>query len=338
LNKPFFKGFICAIILFFGTPLKTYAQQNAFVDVFQDTMNVKMLVTNRGLFTALRQLESDESLKFAPNNRSYLGVGGYVWDLGFQFHFPLPITWFFDRARTTESRITDVQATLYRKKWLVEGVFQWYRNLYLSDDQSLDNLAEGIQEGNIRARRIMVGASHLFTGEQLSVKAPFNRNLRQVQSAGSFMLTGGFSSIELEGEESVIPLGARERFANDTSLTEISAISVFARPGYAYNFVYNKFFFHLSGSLGLALQYKIYKDEEGRHTNWGVAPNYNVKGATGFDNGKYFAGVSSVFTFGSVQVDQIRLLETSRNLQLFVGYRFAEPQWLRDLKPGFLNW
>lgn len=308
------------------------------MDAFQDTMNVKFLITNRGLFTALRQEKRDQLIKFAPNNRSYLGVGGYVWGLGFQFHFPLPISWFFDRARTQESRITDFQGTLYRKKWLLEGGFQWYRNLYLSNDRSLDNVNEEVQQGRIQARRVMVGATHLFSGEEVSVKSPFNRNNRQLQSAGTWMLASGLSSIELKGEESIIPSELREGFDSDTTVSEISAVSFYARPGYAYNFVYRNFFLHTSGSLGLALQYKFFEQQDNRTTAWDVAPVYNFKAATGFDNGKYFAGVSAVFTYGSVQMNELRLLERSRNLQLFVGYRFAEPQWLRDLKPSFLNW
>ncbi len=315
-----------------------HAQQNAYVDAFQDTMNAKFLITNRGLFTALRSEKNDEMVKFAPNNRSYLGVGGYLWGLGFQFHFPLPIGWFFDRARTKKSRITDFQGTLYLKKWLLEGSFQWYRNLYLSDDRSLDNVSEEVQEGRIQARRIMIGATHLFSGEEVSVKAPFNRNNMQLQNAGTWMLATGFSSIELKGEQSVVPTLRRSGFDSDSTVTEISAVSFFARPGYAYNFVYRNFFLHASGSAGLALQYKFFEKSDVRTGEWGVSPMYNFKAATGFDNGKYFGGISSVFTYGSVQMNDLRLLERSRNLQLFVGYRFAEPRWLREHKPGFLNW
>lgn len=308
------------------------------MDVFKDTMNIKMIVTNRGLSTSISNTLNDRRLRYLPNNQNYLGVGGYIWGLGFQFSLPLPVNWFFDNALDNNSKIFDIQSTFYRKKWLVEGSFQWYRNLYVENDSETtlpDNIAES---SDIKARRMMVSATHLFSGDQVSIKAPFSRNVEQLQSAGSWMLTGGFSSIQLTGGQSILPIGARKGFDSDSLVSQMESISFFVRPGYAYNFVYRKFFLHLSGSAGAALQYKLFKRNGQRGTDWGVAPTFNLRTATGFDNGKYFAGISAVLHHSRLRVNNLLLQENARNIQLFVGYRFGEPEWLQGLKPSFVNW
>jgi hypothetical protein len=308
------------------------------VDVYKDTMNLKMLITNRGLSTSISSTLTDSRLQYLPNNRTYLGVGGYIWGLGFQVHLPLPVNWFFENPLDNESKIIDIQSTLYKKKWLVEGSFQLYRNLYVKNqtEKALPNLEQ--EDTAIRARRMMVSATHLFSGDQVSIKAPFSRNVEQLQSAGSWMLTNGFSSIQIKGAQSLLPHSARQDFGSDSLVSQMESISYFIRPGYAYNFVYRQFFLHLSGSAGAALQYKLFKRNGQRGTDWGVAPVFNLRAATGFDNGKYFAGVSAIIHHSRLRVHDLLLQENAQNFQLFVGYRFGEPEWLRGLRPSFLHW
>ncbi|MFP4094990.1 MAG: DUF4421 family protein [Cyclobacteriaceae bacterium] len=317
------------------SPVGARAQDQSYVDVYQDTMNLKLLVTNRGLSTGLRSMENDARMRFSPDNRSYLGVGGYIWNLGFQLHLPLPISWFFDEGIAQESGIFDFQATLYQKKWLFDGIYQSYRNLYPANVTSLDT---EIQNDDIDARRMLVTATYLLTGNRISVRAPYNRNLRQLRSAGSWMFTFGFASLELQGQTSVVPSGLRRDFASDTLFSDLRGISLIARPGYMYNYVAGHFFFHATASVGLALQHKFYRREEIRSQAWGLAPVYNFRAALGYDNGSYFAGISGIYYHTYMQADHLRMLESARNLQLFIGYRFAEADWLRRLKPSILEW
>ncbi|MDF9795030.1 hypothetical protein OKW21_000293 [Catalinimonas alkaloidigena] len=301
-------------------------------------MNVKALLINRGLNTSLRNVDKGSRIDFAPNNLNYIGVGWYFWGVGVKLHFPLPVSWFYERADIFKSQVIDIRGTLYQKHWLLEGGVQLYQNLYLSEGQTLDDGLNSASETGIQAFRFTSSVTYLFSGEEVSVKAPFNRNNIQLQNAGTWMLTGGFSYINLSGEGSVIPERARNEFANDSTITEVSANSFFIRPGYTYNFVYRNFFLHASGSVGLALQRKNLERVDSDMDKLGVAPLYNFGAAIGYDNGKYFAGISSVFTYGYMQLGNIRLQERARNTELFIGYRFPEPNWIKNNKPRFLNW
>ncbi|MEK6481986.1 DUF4421 family protein [Catalinimonas sp. 4WD22] len=301
-------------------------------------MNVKALIINRGLNTSLRNLNNETKLNFAPNNLNYIGVGWYFWGIGVKLHFPLPVSWFYERADIFKSQVIDIRGTLYQKKWFLEGGLQLYQNLYLSDGQTLDDGLNNASETGIRALRFTTSFTYLFSGEEVSVKAPFNRNNVQLKNAGTWMLTGGVSYIDLSGDDSVVPSRARNDFSSDTTITEISGVSFFVRPGYAYNFVYRNFFIHASASVGLALQQKSLERRDSEMDELGISPLYNFSAAIGYDNGKYFAGISSVFTYGYMQVDNIRLQERARNTELFVGYRFPEPNWIKNNKPRFLNW
>jgi hypothetical protein len=310
------------------------AQEQTYIDAYRDTMNVKLLVTNRGLTTSLRRTSDDERVRFAPDNRSYLGVGGYVWGLGFQVHLPLPLSWFFDETIASESRIFDVQATLYLKQWLLEGIYQSYRNLYPAGQMAF---GEQVLNDEIDSRKVQATATYLFGGERVAMRSPYNRNLKQLKSAGSWMFTFGFSSLELQGRESVVPSAYRSAFAPDTLYSDLRAAALLGRPGYIYNLVEGDFFLHASASVGLSLQRKFYRREAIREQEWGLAPVYNFRAALGYDNGRYFAGISGVYYRTYMQADQLRLLEEARNLQLFFGYRFAEPGWISRNKPAILQ-
>ncbi|WPP49359.1 DUF4421 family protein [Catalinimonas niigatensis] len=331
--KPFFIRLAFTFFCLFIYASRVFAQDEAYVQTFKDTLNVKFIITNRTLNTSLQGNEQDKRMKLAPNQLSYLGIGGYIWGIGFQLHQALPIGWFYDNELLDDSRVFDFQGTLFRNKWLLDGGYQSYQNLYISNP---DDFADGqaLMSGEqFDLRRMLGTVTYALNGRRLAFKSAFNLNHRQLQSAGSGLLTAGYAYTRLKSENpalSSIPI-------QEALPSAIRGVSFLLRPGYAYHFVYRKFYLHTSAAAGLALQYQTYTRAEVRQNNWGLAPSYNLRGSLGYDNGRYFASLLGVFYRTSLEVEELHLRENAHNIQLMVGYRFAEPKWLLDRKPAILK-
>jgi len=332
LKKLFY---ICLLISTCGSFHSLSAQDdNSYVYAFKDTMNLKLIFANRGLSTMIRHRDTDEEIQLRPDNLSFIGLGGYFWDFSIKIFIPLPLNWFFEGANFDPSNTFDLQATLYRKNWFVEGAFQQYSTQYLPQGQ----VANSVSPYELFTQRVSVNATYLFSGKHVSIKSPFSRNVIQTRNAGSWSFTTGFSSIELEGGRTLFPAASAKHINIDSPISQMSAIGIDLMPGYAYNYGYRKFFMHFSAAAGATFQYKLYKKDTQRNTGLGIAPIYNLRAALGFDNGKYFGGISAVFNQSRLSVDELHTRQNARNLQFFVGYRLAEPEWLQNLEPPFLRW
>lgn len=311
------------------------AQETEYKYVPRDSMNLKLHLTNRGLRTSILQENTGQSVQLAPNSRNFVGVGAYFWRIGIKLYLPLPVSWFFDRARAFDSRVIDIQSGLYLDKWLFDASLQWYSQLYpLAEATTPEPLSP---EHNLYSLQASLTATYLFSGDRVSFKSPYNRNEMQLQSAGSWMLSGGFSYYQLDGEHSVFGTYSQENFGDASLISRIAATSFHFRPGYVYNFVFGKFYLHTAASAGMALQDKSFTRADLSDRRLGVAPEYNLRAALGYDDGRYFASLFFVFQRTSLQVDALRLQNTSRNVQLFVGYRLPTPAWLQKLRPDILD-
>lgn len=295
------------------------------------------MLANRGLNTQLRNVETGSRIRLTPNQRNLIGIGAYFWNLSIKLYVPLPVSWFYTQAKQRQSRIIDLRASLYRKNWVFEGSLQRYENIYPRGLNQMDGRNGQDRPEEIFARSIMTHATYLFSGEQVSLKSAFGRNIVQTRSGGSWMMTTGFSSLELQGQKSLLPQALRSNLGKDSLISVMSAVAVELQPGYAYNFILDEFFLHASASAGAALQYKLYKVEQRRETAWGIAPVYNLRVALGYDNSKFFVGLSGILHQAQLNVQGLQLRQNTRNLQLFLGYRFTEPEWLKRLKPPFIN-
>lgn len=338
-KKAILKRLLCIFfILLLGSAGKITAQQGQdYVYAFQDTMNLKLMLANRGLVTQLRNVETGSRTRLAPNQQTLIGIGAYFWNLSVKLYLPLPVSWFYTQANQRKSRIIDLRASLYRKNWVFEGSLQRYDNIYPQRLNQTDRRNTQDKPEEIFARSIITHATYLFSGEQVSLKSAFGRNIVQTRSGGSWMMTTGFSSLELQGQESLLPQPLRSNLGKDSLISEMSAVAVEFQPGYAYNFILDKFFLHASASAGAALQYKLFKVEQRRETAWGVAPVYNVRAALGYDNTRFFIGLSGILHQAQLNVQGLQLRQNTRSLQLFMGYRFTEPKWLKRLKPPFID-
>lgn len=312
-------------------------QETAYKRTPQDSMNLKLHFTNRGLRTSVLQKSSGQSLQLAPDNRNFIGVGAYFWRLGVKLYLPLPVSWFFNQAEEFSSRVIDLQAGLYLDKWMFDGSLQWYSQLYPASENIPSDIVKQASDNQLTSLQSYLTVTYLFTEDQVSFKSSYNRNEMQLRSAGSWMLSGGLSYYTLRGQNSIFDPSQRIRFGTDSLISQLSATAFQLRPGYVYNFVFGKFMLHGAASVGLAFQNKSFTKPTVSGNSLGVAPEYNLRASIGYDDGKYFASLFLVLQQSSLSIEGIRLDNSSRNIQFFVGYRLPTPAWLKNLRPALMD-
>ncbi len=313
------------------------AQETAYKRTPQDSMNLKLHFTNRGLRTSILQENSGQSIQLAPDNQNYVGIGAYFWRLGVKLYLPLPVSWFFNRAEKFSSRVIDLQAALYLDRWLFDGSLQWYSQLYPVSENIPQELVAEASDNQLTSLQSYFTVTYLVTEDQVSFKSSYNRNEMQLRSAGSWMLSGGISYYTLRSQNSIFDPSLRTRFGTDSLISQLSATAFQLRPGYVYNFVFGKFTLHAAVSVGMAFQNKSFTKPAVSGNSLGVAPEYNLRAAIGYDDGEYFASLFLVFQQSSLSVEGIRLDNSSRNVQFLIGYRLPTPAWLEKLRPAFMD-
>jgi len=298
-------------------------------------MNLKVHLTNRGLNNRVEQTATGSEIQLTPDFQNSIGIGGYLWKVGFKLYLPLPTNWFTDEFNF-DSRIFDIRGTLYTRKWLFDGTFQWYENQFprsLPDSQlptEADNRVTTVQSSFI--------VTHLLSGNRVSFRAPYSRNELQTRNSGSWMVGAGVSYARVGGTNSIFNAPVRSIFGRDSLVQNLEAVTYQVRPGYMHNFVLGDFFLHTAFALGIGLQQRSTERANTPNRNqWGVVPEYHLRGALGYDNGRYFGSIFMVWEQSSFEIEGLRVTNSSRNIQLFVGYRFATPAWLRKLEPKFLD-
>lgn len=304
-------------------------QDTVYIQHFPDTLNLRLQWANKGLNLRVNTMQGDSSFFYGPRYRHYAGFGGFLWNIGFSFLIPLPQSLQHDQIKRF-----DFQGALFAKYWLLDGIYQRYQGYYISSiSQGLRDKSDYFNSG-LLARKVQATITYLPGGDQLSLRAPFNQGVRQVRSAGSFLLSGGFSYVKLQGESGILPPTWLAQ--DEPALSSIRLASITSLVGYACTLVHRSFFIHLYGLTGIGFQQKRY--EQGQVNNvFSLKPIYKGRAAIGYDNGQFYAGVYGLSDYASFQVEQWYFHELSSQVRVFIGIRFTEPGFIQKIKPRFLE-
>ncbi len=314
-------------------PLRVTAQEEEilYTQPFPDTLNLRLLWVNKGLNLRVKNNQGDSVFSYGPQYRPYAGFGGFLWNIGFNFLVPLPQTRQYEQIKRF-----DFQGSLFAKYWLIDGIYQRYKGYYIHPVGSRPNALADYFNSDLLARKIQASITYLPEGDKISLRSPFNQGNRQIKSAGSFLLSGGFSYFKLQGEQGILPRGWIT--PEDPSLIhDVRLASITSLIGYTGTWVLSqRFYLHLYGLAGLGFQQKRLENAQTIHA-FSVKPIYDGRAGFGYDNGHFYAGVYGVMDYASFQVETWNFQELSSQLRLFVGIRLTEPAFLQKIKPGFLE-
>ena len=309
--------------------------RNQYVREFPDHFNVKILATDRLLTLNMVSRQNEkERINYTPNDRGYIGLGMYIFDLGIEVAVKVPSGFQRSKSKYGETDFIDFQGNVYGRRWCVDATFQKYEGFYVSNAadvypgfESGDNYP---QRSDLGVTNVLLNGIHIFNHEKFSFRSAFIQADRQIKSAGSVLLILSTSFLGIDADSVLITRALSPDFEEAGGFRKGNFFTLAVLPGYAYNFVFGNVFLNLNATGGVGVQYQKF-DVGTSETRYAIEPKFNLRAAVGYDNDRFFAGGSFVVQRTNISIDGMTITNTAGNYKFFVGYRFKEFGILKKL-------
>lgn len=274
-----------------------------------------------GFHIAIKDIEKPIRFSFATSPQVNLGLGfNYKWlglNFGFNFGFINPNLEKYGR----ESRL-DGQFHLYPKKFVIDGIFQYYKGFYIKrSNVELPN-GEGERATMPGLRLLSAGGNFLysFNHEGFSYQAAFVNNEIQKKSAGTALLGGNFLWEHLKGD----PENMAERYPNlyndSVNLSRMYFVNFGIIGGYAYTVVLRDFYISAAVTPGINLEINNVSGDK-RDPYIGALFKFTARAAVGYNKGRFFTSLI-YFIDGNVGAHNYgSIFYRIGNMRLNVGMR-----------------
>lgn len=324
------KGFLFVFILslYFGAS----AQQSAdtlrtfYVQEYPDDFFIWPVLKYRSLFFEVRDhADNEDRIVFRPNNAATFGLGFYVFEIGFEVTFAIPLG--EDQINIFgESDARDLQANILGKSWGVDLYHQKYSGFYKDDSRvTIPKATPYPQRPDVNTRNFGVSGFYVFNHQKFSLRSSYNYAERQLISKGSVILYGTINSFHLTADSAILGEPAREGLGAGSDFVNLKYTTMSIAPGYSHNLVYKRFFVNGTFTLGPAHHWITVKPENGKERNdIGFNSTYSVRLAVGYSSDKIFGGIGWVVQSRVVRFEDIRFENSSQTLRILIGYRFRE--------------
>ncbi len=264
-------------------------------------------------------------LNYRPNSSFNAGVGMYLFEVGIELTFAVPID---ERSSNTygASDVRDLQANFLGKNWGVDLYTQKYSGFYVPNlNQGASSPDAFIKRSDVELRNTGMNVLHSFNKEKFSLKAAYNYSERQLKSAGSFIITGTLNTFQLQADSTVLPSVSSPFTTATPTFRHFRYTALSVAPGYTYSLIYKSFFLNGVVSLGPAHYWLMYTGKDGNE-QYDISINTfaDVRVALGYNGERIFGGMSFITQSRNIYFDEIQFANGSYTFKLMVGYRFRE--------------
>lgn len=302
---------------------QTDSLREEYIESFPDKFFIWPVIKKRQLsFEIDNKADKIEKLRYKPNSSFNAGVGMYLFEVGVELTFAVPID---ERSTNTfgASEVRDLQANFLGRNWGVDLYTQRYSGFYVPNpNQSASDAF--IKRSDIELRNTGLNVLYSLNKEKFSLKASYNYSERQLKSAGSFIITGTLNTFRLQADSSILtPVNGITTTAPAFRQFRYTALSV--APGYAYSLIYKSFFLSGVFSFGPAHYWLMDTGQDG-DVQYDISINTfaDARVAVGYNGDRFFGGMSFITQSRNIHFDEINFVNGSYGFKLLVGYRFRE--------------
>lgn len=287
------------IMLFLFGKQAAFAQRDSlYIGKFKDEFSARIFLSNA--YTSLIQEVSlnDGSyfFEYLPNVPISLGIGISWKGAGFDFSQGLSN---YKNPDGGVTKWTDLQTHYYGDKIVIDFFGQNYRGFYVS------NIDHNNIYPDIRLTKLDLFMQYVFNANKFSYRAAFDQGEKQLKSAGTFVLGGGFYYNQIHSN-------------NDLLQFNKTVYQLGSSLGYAYTMVVRKRFF-ITGSLTTGVNIGT----ENFHDKLTYSPTSIFRFAAGYNGDTWSLGINYIrnrITVSSIPQERITL--NSSTFQLVLIKRF----------------
>jgi len=287
-------------------------------------------------YTSFRIKSKDaKELTYLPNTNLNLGIGA-TWH---NISLNLAVGFGFlnnddDKGKT---KYIDLQAHLFRPKWVTDFYGQFYKGYHLDPKGFLAKPGENYYyRPDIKVTLIGVGQYYIFNPTRFSYRASFIQNEWQKKSAGTFLLGAEAYYGVLDGDSSLVPKSIEDEYTQK-GIHRVDYLSVGPGAGYAYTLVIAHHMF-LTGSLtgNLNLSYANESDYDTHKNNFSLNFVPAIKAAVGYNSRNWIISANFMgndLPFKGANPENKYAIQTG-NYRFIVSKRFASGKKLqKTLEP-----
>lgn len=297
-----------------------------YIKSFPDYFFVYPVLKQRSSNFALAKRDRSSVLTYLPNNTYNLGLGMYLFELGLEFSFAIPLRErSIDRFGESESR--DLHLNVLAKRWGLDALYQRYSGFYIVDRENEPPPDTPYpQRQDVVTRNFGLAWHYVFNHQKFSFRSSYNFSERQLYSSGSFILTAAWNTFRVAADSSIVHYARREAFGRQVDFTRLRYTTISIAPGYTYNLTYNNFFLNVTLGLGPAHHWINFDLEGNQEVQHDIAINayLNARVAIGYNGYRIFGGISFMSQGNTIRFDDANFSNNNSIFKILVGYRFKE--------------
>lgn len=300
--------------------------RNQYVKRYPDHSFIYPLIKQRSSsFSVQRRNLDREAITFRPNHSVSMGLGLYVFDVGVELSFNVPMD---ERssAQFGTSDVRDLSGLIVGNNWGLDFFTQKYKGFYVAGLARIFPNDNGVAvRSDISLRSTGVNGFYIFNKQKFSLRSAYNFAERQFRSGGSWALSGTLNTSSFESDTVVLTSRLRGQVGLEKTYGDLTFTTFSLAPGYTYNFIYKNWFLNFSLAIGPAHHWIYYVDEIGR-------PRYDIiinsfidnRVALGYNSDRWFGGISFVNLVRQVKFSEFQVTTSATNTKLLIGYRIPE--------------
>jgi hypothetical protein len=299
--------------------------RDLYINRFPDHFFVYPVLKQRSLNFDLRKIDGSDLLSFKPNNTYSLGVGLYLFELGFELAFAIPVQ---EKSKSIygESHARDIQLNVLGKKWGLDAFYQKYTGFYKTEKDNEPQAGMPYpQRADIVSRNFGLTGNYVFNHQKFSFRSVYNFAERQLYSKGSLLLFTSIRSFKLSADSSILSNQQELVFGDQVSFKQLRYATFSLAPGYTYSLIYRSFFLNGSLAVGPAHHWIYYELETGADRN-DISINAFVAARVGigYNGDRIFGGIIYLSQGSIVRFDDVQFSNNNASFKILVGYRFGE--------------
>ncbi len=295
-----------------------------YIERFPDNFFIWPLIKQRSTQFEIQQINNKGNrLTYKPNNSVGLGFGLYVFEVGVELTFAVPVN-AEKESLFGKTKATDLQLNLLGKTWGLDLFYQNYDGFYLDDPNG--NIVPGApypQRPDLRTRNLGINGIYVFN-KKFSLRSAYNFSERQRRSAGSFLLTGTLNFFGVQGDSALYSKKYEPVFSAATAFSKMNMNTFSISPGYSYTLVVKNFFANASLSIGPAYHWADYQVGIQELSTSSLNSFFDVRAGLGYNGKRFFCGVNLVNQTRTIKFESIQFANSSTTFKLLFGYRFKE--------------
>ena len=308
-------------------PIQTYEYDTSYIVNFGNLMAVRLVSPRRIYDFRLKNRDTKDILEYRPNLQSAIGLGfTYKW-LAFDIVFNPK----WNKSKTEELGETkefNIKGTLYLKRHMLDVMYRRYKGLHIANPKDYLDPWDGVYpyRPDIRNSTFMASYSIPSNYKKFSPKTSFQLDWRMRKSAGSVMHISTLHLSFIRADSSILPIEYENSFNPQAQITEMNTLHFKQSIGYAYTFIYKKFYLTLSAFPGVALTLGAVQSDGGKYNPTNLNFSFDSKSGLGYNSRKWYAGVYAIYNYQNMQLtEELAFNNNLAEIRFFVGYRIKAP-------------